>query len=199
MRRTPSAPLGVIVGGIAVIATTACAPAPFDRYLAEQRWAEAAQTFSADTALMNDEHALFRAGELYGSPDRPTYDPARAQALLHRLLTRFPDTRYRSEASSRLALIEQVLRMRDSVATRQREIADQIARLESQIAQLRAQRDTNAAQADLLRRTNAKLESDLHDRDEQLRALRLELKQLKDIDLKSSAPGGSRRVPRDTL
>lgn len=198
-RRTPVTALGAVAMSIGLLAAAACAPAPFDRYLAEQKWTEAAQTFSADSALMNDERALFRAGELYGSPDRPTYDPARAQMLLRRLLSRFPDTRYRADASTRLALLDQIVRQRDSASARERQVSARMAQLETQIAQLRAQLDSNAAQSDLLRRSNAKLESDLRDRDEQLRALRLELKQLKDIDLRSSAPGVGRRVPRDTV
>jgi hypothetical protein len=182
-------------GRVALVAVLTCGVAsacaarhPFDHYLAEQRWSEAARAFAADSALMNDEHALWQAGMLYSSPTRPTYDPDRARALLERLLSRFPETRHQTDARDRLALVDEVLSARDSAVARQRAIESRIAELTAEVQRLHAGLDSAESQRDMLRRNAARLESDLRDRDEQLRALRLELKQLKEIDLKPRVP-----------
>ena len=156
---------------------------PFDRMIAEQRWADAAQLFAADSALANDEHALHEAAVLFGSPSRPTYDPERSRTLFRRLVTRFPSSPYVSDARERIAMLDEVVRAR-GVLARVRELETRIADLTSQQARLRAGLDSAQAQGDATRRSAARLEADVRDRDEQLRALRLELKQLKEIDLK---------------
>ncbi len=186
LRRSTGALLAMMI-----LETAACAPRAFDRYLRDQQWADASRAFAADSALMNDERALYDAGVLYSSPARPTYDPDRAGLLLRRLLNTFPNTKYRGAATDRLALVDAVLRGRDSATMRQRAIEARVAELTADARRLRAALDSAQAQNDLLRRNSAKLESDLRDRDDQLRALRLELRQLKDIDLKPR-PSSSR-------
>ncbi len=168
--------------------TSACAPRPFDRYLSEGRWVDAARVFAADSALMNDEHALWEAANLYSSPARPTYDPARARVVLTRLITRFPSSANRLGAVDRLALLNAALDARDSAAMRQRAVESQIVELTAEVQRLRTSLDSANAQRDALRRSTVRLESDLRERDEQLKALRLELKQLKEIDLKPRKP-----------
>jgi chromosome segregation ATPase len=131
---------------------------------------------------------------LFGSPSRPTYEPERARALLRRLLTTFPDSKHAEDAQDRLALLDEVVRARSADA-RVRELEARIAELTAQQGRLRAQLDSAQAQSDASRRSAARLESDARDRDEQLRALRLELKQLKEIDLKPRSAG--RRPPTE--
>lgn len=120
---------------------------------------------------------------LFGSPSRPTYDPERARTLLRRLLTTFPSSTFASDAEDRVALLDDALRVR-SGAARLKELEARVAELTAQQSRMRASLDSAQGQSDALRRSAAKLEADVRDRDEQLRALRLELKQLKEIDLK---------------
>ena len=176
----------------AIVSMWACASRPFDRLLSEQRWADAAQLFAADSALANDEGALYQAGVLFGSPSRPTYDPARARMLFRRLLATFPDSKHASDAIDRVALLDEVLKARSSIA-RVHELEARIAELTAQQLRLRAGLDSAQAQGDASRRSASRLETDVRERDEQLRALRLELKQLKEIDLKPRSAG---RRPR---
>ena len=176
----------------AIAAMCACASRPFDRMLSEHRWADAAQLFAADSTLVNDEQALYSAAVLFGSPSRPTYDPERARMLFRRLLTSFPNSEHASDAQDRVALLDEALRARAST-TRVRELEARIAELTSQQVRLRAERDSVVALSDASRRSTSRLEADVRDRDEQLRALRLELKQLKEIDLKPRPAG--RRPP----
>ena len=178
----------VIAAASAILSMWACASRPFDRLLSEQRWADAAQLFAGDSTLANDEHALYSAGVLFGSPSRPTYDPERARILFRRLLTTFPASTYAPDAVDRVALLDEVLRARSGIA-RMRELEARIAELTAQQVRLRAGLDSAQAQSDASRRSAARLEADVRDRDEQLRALRLELKQLKEIDLKPRSAG----------
>lgn len=169
---------------LGLVVTTACATTQFDRYLSKQQWTEAARVFSADSSLQNDEHALYEAGVLYGSPGRPTFDADRSRALLRRLISRFPQSKYLGDATDRLALLDEIARTKRESDGHQRELALQIETLTNETRQLRARLDSLIGQTDLLRRSAAKTESELHDREEQIRALRNELQRLKDIDLK---------------
>ena len=182
----------VIATAGAIVSIWACASRPFDQLLAEHRWADAAQVFAADSTLANDERALYSAAVLFGSPARPTYDPERARTLFRRLLTTFPNSIHVPDAADRVALLDEVLRARSGIA-RVRELEARVAELTAQQVRLRAGLDSAQAQGDVSRRSTARLEADVRDRDEQLRALRLELKQLKEIDLKPRS--GVRRPP----
>jgi hypothetical protein len=179
----------------AIVSMCACASSsPFDRMLNEHRWADAAQLFAADSTLINDEQALYSAAVLFGSPSKPTYDPERARTLLQRLLTTFPNSKYVPDAQDRLALLDEALRARAGIA-RVRELEARIAELTAQQVRLRAAFDSVQTQSDAVKRSTARLEADVRDRDEQLRALRLELKQLKEIDLRPRSAG--RRPPAE--
>jgi hypothetical protein len=171
-----------------VVVAGACATSQFDRYLKEGRWTDAAQALAADSSLLNDEHALYAAGVLYGSPGRPTFDPARASDLLRRLLLKFPQSDRRNDAVERLALLDEVVRARHDLEMRERDLTAQIETLTAETRQLRARADSAGAQSDQVRRSTSRLEAELRDRDEQLRALRRELQRLKEIDLKPRPP-----------
>ena len=174
---------------VSALALSACVSSrPFDQLLSEQRWAEAAQLFAADSSLVRDEDALYSAAMLFGSPTKPTYDPERARALFRRLLATFPASPHGPDAVDRLALLDEVVRARTGIA-RVRDLEARIAELTAQQLRLRSGLDSAQAQSDASRRSAARLEADARDRDEQLRALRLELKQLKEIDLKPRSAG----------
>ena len=171
----------------AVLATAvvACAhPSQFERYIAGGQWSEAAHEFESDSSLLKNERSLYQAGLLYGTPGRSTYDPERARGLLSTLLVRFPDTKYRSDASSRAALLDETLQTHREAEAREHELSVRIAQLELETRGLRARADSMAVQGDSLRAVIGRLEAERRDREDQLRALRLELQQLKEIDLK---------------
>jgi uncharacterized small protein (DUF1192 family) len=191
-----STSIRVIATAGAIVSMWACASTrPFDRLLSERRWADAAQLFADDSTLANDEGALYSAAVLFGSPSRTaTYDPERARTLFQRLLTTFPNSKYVPDAQDRLALLDEALRARTGTV-RVRELEARIAELTTQHARLRAELDSTQAQSDASKKSAARLEADVRDRDEQLRALRLELKQLKEIDLKPRSAG--RRPPAE--
>ncbi len=174
----------VRIVALGLITTTACATTQFDRYLSKQQWADAARVFSADSSLQNDERALYEAGVLYGSPGRPTFDADRSRALLRRLISRFPQSKYLGDATDRLALLDEMARAKRESDARQRDLALQIEALTTETRQLHARLDSLSGQSDQLRRSASKADSELHDREEQIRALRNELQRLKDIDLK---------------
>jgi hypothetical protein len=176
-----------------VAALAACVRPPFQRYIDEGQWDQAKATFESDSSLLNEDWALLDAAKLYSAPNRGAYDPGRARMLLQRLIARNPETRYRVEAQDRLALIERVLRDRDSLSTERRALGDRIAQLTSDARRLRVSLDSAIARNDTLQRNVSRLETDLRDREDQLRALRVELARLKQIDL-NPRPGA--RPPR---
>ena len=184
-RATPPIILGMMLTCVAV---SACATTQFDRYLAEERWADAARVLSADSSLLNDEHALYAAGMLYGTPGRPTFDPTIGRDLFRRLLLRFPQSGHRNDAVDRVALLEEVLRAQHDAEIKERDLAAQIEALTADTRILRAKLDSAGLQTDQVRRNTTRLEAELRDRDEQLRTLRRELQRLKEIDLKPRPP-----------
>lgn len=173
---------------LGLAATTACATTQFDRYLGKQQWTDAARVFAADSSLQNDEHALYEAGVLYGTPGRPTFDADRSRGLLRRLISRFPQSKHLGDATDRLALLDEIARAKRDSDVRERELTTQIEALTMETRQLHARLDSLSGQTDQLRRSATRTEAELHDREEQLRVLRLELQRLKEIDLKPRPP-----------
>lgn len=176
----------IVALGLAM--TTACATSQFDHYLSRQQWADAARVFAADSSLQNDEHALFEAGVLYGSPSRPTFDAERSRALLRRLIARFPQSKHLGDAADRLALLDEIARAKRDGEAHERELTTRIEALTIEARQLQARLDSLSGQSDQLRRSAARTEAELHDREEQLKTLRNELQRLKAIDLKPRRP-----------
>jgi hypothetical protein len=179
---------GARIAALGLVATTACATTQFDRYLAKQQWTEAARVFATDSSLQNDEHALFEAGVLYGSPGRPTFDAERSRALLRRLISRFPQSKYLGDATDRLALLDEIARNKREAVAHERELNLQIEALTVETRQLHARLDSLSGQSDQLRRSASRTEAELRDREDQLRVLRNELQRLKEIDLKPRPP-----------
>ena len=134
---------------------------------------------------MFNERALYLAGGvLYGTPGLPTYDPIKSRELLSFLLTRFPETDHRIDATGRTLLLDEVLRAQRNAAQRERELEAQIASLTRESHDLRTKIDSATQQSDSLRSTLTRVENDRKEKEDQLKALRLELQRLKEIDLK---------------
>jgi hypothetical protein len=177
------ATLGVVAG------IAACAHATqFDRYFEREQWSDAAKEFSSDTSLRQNEHELYRAALVFGTPGRPTYKPDSARVLLTTLLTRFPATTHRDEAVARLALLDQLVTSQRAAEARAHDLEVRIDALTKETRELRARADSSAGQSDSLRAAIKTLETERKERDDQLKALRLELQQLKEIDLKPRSP-----------
>lgn len=123
-------------------------------------------------------------------PDSATWDPDRALDLFGRARAISPaggmmESDVRTEAMLRYVVRERAARGAEAIVLR-----DSLARLGEQADQLRAElaqlRETEAAHASeraALERMLSRLESDVHDRDAQMAALRTELDRLKEIDL----------------
>ena len=171
---------------IAAVLAAACThPTQFERYISRQQWTDAAREFAADSSLRNNDRALYQAGVLvYGTPKIVTYDPLKSRDLLSSLLNKFPNTEFRSDARGRMLLIDEVLHAQRAAADRQQELESQVAQLTKDSRTLRARIDSGAVQSDSLRTALGRVEADRREKDEQLKALRLELQRLKEIDLK---------------
>lgn len=160
---------------------------PFEQYLSQQQWADAARTFESDTTLRNNESAVFAAAVLYGTPGRPTYNPGKARETWRMFLTRFPLSSRRGEATERLGLLDALLNSQRDAQARQQELEDRIAELTRETRMLRARVDSMAVQGDSVRAALVRAENERRDREAQINALRLELQRLKEIDLKRPA------------
>jgi hypothetical protein len=173
--------------GIAVsMLAAACAHASqFDRYLAGEQWTEAAREFATDPSLRTNEHELYRAGLLYGTPGRVTYNPDTARVLFSALLNRFPSTSHHEDAAARLAFLDQLVIAKHTAEARVQRLELQIDSLGREVRLARARADSAGAQSDSLRGAIARLETERRERDKQLELLRNELQQLKEIDLRS--------------
>jgi hypothetical protein len=174
----------------AALWVSACAPPPsqFDRYYTANQWPEAARAFALDGSLRNNEAALYHAGVVYGTPGRPPYDPTTATELLSTLVTRFPNSKYRGDATARLLFLGEVVRLQHDADARAKELEAQVASLTREVHDVRARLDASTAQSDSLRGVLARVEADRREREDQLRSLRLELQRLMEIDLKPRRP-----------
>jgi hypothetical protein len=161
-----------------------CRPTSFDRSLTDERWLAADQAFSADSTLQNDEHALYQAAILYGSPNLPTYDPERARALLRQLFARFPNTSNGPAAADRLAFLDEISRARRDAALHEADLRRRIAAMSAALPPLRRRLDSLDAENRDLHQQVVRLEADVRASEAQRRSLSLELERLKAIDLK---------------
>lgn len=109
-----------LAAGLAACATVSTQA---DQLYESGDYAQAAKAYEA--VLESDpepgpstSRALYRLSLTYASADSASYDPKRAAELLHELLEQDPAGVYSLEASVLLALQEEVLRLRDDVASR---------------------------------------------------------------------------------
>ena len=70
----------------------------------------------------------------------------------------------------------------------QRRLEESVSALTAEMSRLRAELDSLMAQNDSLRRSATRLEADVAEREEQMRAIRLELQRLKEIDFRARKP-----------
>lgn len=174
---------------LSVTLLAACAkPSQFDRYMATGSWSDAAREYAADPSLQQSERAVYEAGLLFSTPGRVTYDPPKARETLNRFLARFPDSDHRADVTARLLLIEEMLRTRQATTAREKELEKQIASLTRETRDLRVRLDSALVAGDSVRATIKRIEDERRDRDEQIKALRLELQRLKEIDLRPRTP-----------
>jgi Trp operon repressor len=190
MGRAATRGIVILALAVACVHTT-----QFDQYLAREQWLEAAREFSTDSTLRGNEHAIYRAALLFGTPGRVTYNADSARALLTRLLTRFPETSHREDAVARLALLDQLVTTQRTAEFRARALEARIDSLTRVTRELRSRADSTATQSDSLRATIVRLEAERKEREDQLKALRLELQQLKEIDLKPRPPARPIKPP----
>lgn len=180
----------------ATIVAIACATArtsQFDSAIDARNWSDAATALAADTSLLHNESTLFQAAMLYSFPDRPTYDPARARELFERLLREYPNTSRRQAATDQLSLLYELQKASSDAVAKQQGLRAQIAQLTSDTLKLRRSIDSISVrlqaeqdQSALLRKVATRMESDLQDRESQLKVLHDELNHLKAIDLRST-------------
>ena len=128
-------------GRVAALAACAlvaagCASA-FDRSFEAGHYDEVVAQFVADSTLHDDPGALYRAALAYATPDHPSYDPARARALLDELLRRFPGSDDHRQAVALFSSLESSQRLaRDGarIETELHELRDRVASLERRLS-----------------------------------------------------------------
>jgi DNA repair exonuclease SbcCD ATPase subunit len=180
----------IVIAASAALAAACAHSGAFQRSVGAGRWQEAAAAFRTDSALQRDPEALRIAARIHAVPDSATWDPDLALVLLarSRSLTRsgqLPDADLRLEAVLAYVVRERAARGAEAIVLR-----DSLDRISAQAEQLRKEltqlRETNAAyesERAVLQRMVSRLESDLHDRETQMAAVRSELDRLKEIDL----------------
>ena len=167
-----------------------CATSSFEKHLDARRWSAAAEEFSQDSSLQRNERALFQAALLHAFPNRETYNPAMARTLLERHVRLYPDSPRHQRAVDHLSLLEETETLRRATTRKIWESEVEVTRLVTSTQQLLSRIDSlnaivrlDSTRGDSLQRVITQLESDLKERDDQLRALRAELGKLKAIDL----------------
>jgi len=180
-----------------VLFVAGCATSPFERHLAAGRWNDAAHAFRADSSLLDQPRALYRAALVFASPDRDTYDPAAARELFDRLITQHPRSQYADPAQHYTGLLDEIERVRNASLARQQQLErqvqqlqKQIVELQSDIASLEAKIATQSHDAELMTALVVRLEGSMRRCEEQLREARAELDNLKAIDLRNPPRSG---------
>lgn len=189
-------------------------PHPFDRLYEAGDWVGAAAVFESDSALHLEASALYRAGLIYAGAGSEVYDPERARALMDRLIERHPDSELAVSGAVVRTMVAELERSSELVAS----LRTRIERLEEDrlppgaTALYRtgiAQADPNAATFEPGRaRRNLEQVIRLYPDSEQAKiaavvldlvgelgrsaeavaALRRQLDQLKDVDLRATTP-----------
>ena len=98
-----------------LIAAAGTRPTSFRQMIIEQRWADAVQSFEGDSATLQGPDALWDAALLFATPERASYDPSRAVGLLDLFVQRYPGHRRRDSANERLALLREVVALRQEL------------------------------------------------------------------------------------
>lgn len=99
-------------------------PHPFDRLFEQEDWVGAAAVFESDSVLRDDASALYRAGLVYARPGTDVYDPARARALMDELVRRHPDSEFATPAAIVRRLMEELERASELASSLRNRIED---------------------------------------------------------------------------
>lgn len=169
-----------------VLSLGACATSRFDQHFEAGEYTAASRIFEQESALREDEDALFRAGLIYALPTSPVYDPARARALFDELIELHPNTKYRADLPFLEGLLLEIERL-DALADNHHEMVRRLEKRLEEIEQRAAELDSllieSRAEVDTLRSRNEELEAELQTRRAEISVLREELDRLKAIDL----------------
>lgn len=113
---------------VAVALGSGCAssggPHPFDRLYDQGDWVGAAAVFESDSVLQQDPDALFRAGLVYARAGTEVYDPPRARTLMEEILRRHPDSEFAAPASVVRSLVRELERASELVVSLRNRIGD---------------------------------------------------------------------------
>lgn len=113
---------------LAVALASGCAssgaPHPFDRLYGEGDWVGAAAVFESDSSLRRDPATLYRAGLVYARAGSEVYDPATARGLMEEVLARHPDSDYAIPAAVVRSLVGELEHASELVASLRTRVAD---------------------------------------------------------------------------
>jgi hypothetical protein len=184
---------GVLTAGAALGAGCAHVGA-FDRNLRAGRWQEASIAFRADSALQRNANALRLAARIHSVPDSATWNPDLALDLFARARALSPPNQVdegdrRTEAMLRYVVRERAARGAEVIVLRDslERVGRDAERLRAELVQLRETDIAHESERAVLERMVSRLETDVHDREVQMAALRTELDRLKEIDLARSS------------
>ena len=191
----------VACGVALAIGTAACATSHFDSLYDAGRYEAAVRVYRSDTTLHHQERALYRTGLMHALPGSPVYDPSLARTQLERLLTLYPNTGYRTEASRLISLLREVQNQREATSEARARVSRLSARVDTlyrRLARVEDDLDQRRAHLETLEALNERLQTDLKTREDSLRRLQTELRKLKAIDLRSAhdSTSSNRRRPR---
>lgn len=182
--------LGQLAATGTLVVTAACSHTLFERQIQSGRWQDAAATFEGDSVLLRNVEAMRRMARIHATPDSVTWNPERALGLLRAARTYFENEKI-PEGDARLELLLQTLvRERGERRAELEQFDDSLKRSRDELVRVQgAYKEALAARAwsederVLLQRLVARLEADVRDREAQINALRVELEQLKAVDL----------------
>lgn len=174
----------VLIAGVSLL--VGCTASRFDRLFDAGAYPAALDAFAADSSLHDDEHALFRAAVARATPNQPAYDATEARRLLGQLLSRYPNSSYREQATalaSSLLSADRLARDASRVEEQLATLRARIMSLEQRVAVQEALHDELTTGALAVRDTLERVQLQLRVREGQLRELQDELRALKQIDL----------------
>jgi tetratricopeptide (TPR) repeat protein len=178
----------VLLGGLLMLAGLACASGGgrFESYVDAGQYEAAISEFARDSALHEDPDVVLQVAELYGSPGTPLYDRERAISILTRWLESYPDHPARFRAELELSLLTETRRL-EALIARQDSVSERLA---ADLAAVAVVRDTMEGRVVALSRERLVLTDSLEAQQrrievliDELRRVRQELEQLKEIDV----------------
>lgn len=118
--RAPSGAVAVVLAVATAACASGNAAGPvdtFDRLYESGDWVGAAAVFESDSMLRTDERALYRAGTLYARAGTEVYDAGKARAALDRLLEVYPGSEWAPFATVLRGLVGEAERQAELVTS----------------------------------------------------------------------------------